>query len=74
MIQKILSDFLGKPLDYKINPDEAVAMGAAIYANNLPENASVDACVPPAIKDVIPKSLGIELTDGTLSRIIMKNT
>jgi len=39
MIQKILSDFLGKPLDYKINPDEAVAMGAAIYANNLLENA-----------------------------------
>lgn len=38
-IQKILSDFFGKPLTFRINPDEAVAMGAAIHAHNLPENA-----------------------------------
>lgn len=45
-IQKILSDFFGKPLTFRINPDEAVAMGAAIHAHNLPENASEAASAP----------------------------
>ena len=76
-IQELLeAHFPGKQLSKKINPDEAVAMGAAIQGANL--SLTYDQKDPKLSKitlmDVTPMSLGIELVGGKMSVLIPRNT
>lgn len=76
-IQELLEEqFPNKPLSKRINPDEAVAMGAAIQGANL--SLAVDERNPKLVgitlMDVTPMSLGIELANGRMSVLIQRNT
>ena len=69
MVQKAVSDFFGKEPRKDVNPDEAVAMGAAIQGGVLAgEKHDV------LLLDVTPLSLGIETMGGVMTALIEKNT
>jgi L1 cell adhesion molecule like protein len=74
-IQKLLSDlFNGRELNRSINPDEAVAYGAAIQAailTNQDEGGVIDNML---LLDVAPLSLGLETAGGVMTTIIERNT
>lgn len=70
-IQKLLADFFGREPDRSINPDEAVAYGAALQAGILMGSAATQDLL---IIDVTPLSLGIETLHGVFSVIIPRNT
>ena len=69
MIQKFVADFFGKKPRKDINPDEAVAIGAAIRSG-IAYGTRDDVL----LLDVTPMSFGIETLDGILTTIIPKNT
>ncbi len=76
-IQQLLEEqFPNKPLSKRINPDEAVALGAAIQGANL--SLTFDKKHPKlsgiTLMDVIPMSLGIELVGGRMSTLVPRNT
>ncbi len=69
MVQKVVTDFFGKEPRKDVNPDEAVAMGAAIQGAVLAgEKHDV------LLLDVIPLSLGIETMGSVMTTLIEKNT
>ena len=73
-VQKLLSDlFNGKELNKSINPDEAVAYGAAVQAAILTgeTHSSVSDVL---LLDVAPLSLGIETAGGVMTALIKRNT
>merc|ERR1712012_735590 len=73
-IQKLLSDYFnGKDLNKSINPDEAVAYGAAVQAAIL--NGETHSSVSDMLLlDVAPLSLGIETAGGVMTSLIKRNT
>ena len=73
-IQKLLSDFFnGKDLNKSINPDEAVAYGAAVQAAILSGDTSSN-IQDVLLVDVAPLSLGIETAGGVMTNIINRNS
>ncbi|CAH1967547.1 unnamed protein product [Acanthoscelides obtectus] len=73
-IQKMLQDFFcGKPLNLSINPDEAVAYGAAVQAAILSGDTSSQ-IQDVLLVDVAPLSLGIETAGGVMTKIVERNS
>merc|ERR1712165_420466 len=73
-IQKLLSDFFnGKELNKSINPDEAVAYGAAVQAAIL-SGETHSSVSDMLLLDVAPLSLGIETAGGVMTALIKRNT
>ncbi len=70
-VQRAVQEFFGKPPLNNLNPDEVVALGAAISANQLVGNNPQGDLL---LLDVIALSLGIETMGGLSERIIPRNT
>jgi molecular chaperone DnaK len=69
LVQKTVEDFFGKEPRRDVNPDEAVAVGAAIQAAVLSGDVK-----DILLLDVTPLSLGIETMGGVMTKLIDKNT
>src|SRR5271165_115889 len=69
MVQKAVKDFFGREPRKDVNPDEAVAVGAAIQGGVLAGDVK-----DVLLLDVTPLSLGIETLGGVMTKVIEKNT
>jgi len=68
-VQEVVKDFFGKEPRKDVNPDEAVAVGAAIQGGVLGGDVK-----DVLLLDVTPLSLGIETLGGVMTKLIQKNT
>ena len=68
-VQQAVTDFFGKEPRKDVNPDEAVAMGAAVQGGVLAGDVT-----DVLLLDVTPLSLGIETMGGVMTKVIEKNT
>ncbi|MGH8370747.1 MAG: molecular chaperone DnaK, partial [Gammaproteobacteria bacterium] len=68
-VQEMVKDFFGKEPRKDVNPDEAVAVGAAVQAGVLKGDVK-----DVLLLDVTPLSLGIETLGGVMTKLIEKNT
>lgn len=71
-VQQILSKFFdGKALNFKVNPDEAVAHGAAVQAGIIAGHKDLQHVI---MVDVAPLTIGLELSGGEYMRFIERNS
>lgn len=69
LVQKKVEEFFGKKPNISVNPDEVVAMGAAVQAGVLQGEVK-----DVLLLDVTPLSLGIETLGGVMTKLIERNT
>ena len=69
VVQQAIKDFFGKEPNRSVNPDEVVAMGAAVQAGVLQGDVK-----DVLLLDVTPLSLGIETLGGVMTKLIEKNS
>jgi molecular chaperone DnaK len=70
MVQQAVEKFFGKKPNVSVNPDEVVAVGAAVQAGNLQGDIKGELL----LLDVTPLSLGLETLGGVMTKIIERNT
>ena len=68
-VQKRLTEIFGKTPSKGVHPDEAVAIGAALYANSLEDNSNLRL----QLLDVIPMAIGLEKAGGTFHTVFPRN-
>jgi molecular chaperone DnaK len=76
-VQEFVRDFFGKDPEHRIDPIEVVALGAAVATlkDGVKEKERAEGIRRPVeISDVISRSIGVSVADGTVSRIITRNT
>ena len=75
-IRELLSSYFnGKKLNDSVNPDEAVAFGAAVQAHILTApKGTTDRTSEILLVDVVPLSMGLETAGGVMTKIIARNT
>ncbi|PNR95286.1 molecular chaperone DnaK [Petrotoga sp. 9PWA.NaAc.5.4] len=69
-VQKLVTDYFGKEPSKSVNPDEAVAIGAAVQASIMTGETDREL----VLVDVTPLSLGVEVKGGLMEVIISRNT
>ncbi|MGI5863397.1 MAG: Hsp70 family protein [Myxococcales bacterium] len=69
LVQERLSKFFGKSPSKGVNPDEAVAIGAALYAHSLEDNSNIKL----QLLDVIPMAIGLEKAGGEFHVVFPRN-
>ena len=69
LVQKVVEEFFGKKPNVSVNPDEVVAMGAAVQAGVLQGEVK-----DVLLLDVTPLSVGIETLGGVMTKLIERNT
>src|SRR5688572_24467382 len=69
LVRRVVQDLFGRPPHTELNPDEVVALGAAVQADIL-----VSGRREMLLLDVTPLSLGIETMGGVVSKIILRNS
>nr|AGC56218.1 heat shock protein 70 [Dermatophagoides farinae] len=73
-IQRLVADFFNKDPNKSINPDEAIAYGAAVQASILSGDTSSKSTNEILLLDVAPLSLGIETAGGVMTALIKRDT
>jgi len=69
-VQRAVLEYFGKPPAKSVHPDEAVAVGAALYAHSLETDVQEHKV---QLLDVIPMAIGIERADGDIHEIFKRN-
>ncbi len=70
-VKKIVRDLMGKEPNESVNPDEAVALGAAVQAGIISGDSALGDIV---LVDVTPLTLGVEVKGGVVAPLITRNT
>lgn len=70
-IRELVEAYFGKKVSLGVNPDEAVAHGAALQGGII---AGEEFMITNAILDITPLTLGIETTGGVMTKLILRNT
>jgi len=70
IVQERLTKFFGKAPSKSVHPDEAVAIGAALYAHSLSDDTNLKL----QLLDVIPMAIGLEKADGGFHQVFPRNS